>query len=97
VPNIGPLELVVLLGLIVAPPVVGYRLGVPRGHEVLGLVLGLLLSWLGVLIVALLPKREQSVQATAAASAGGGGLCSSCGSRLPADARYCASCGAAVQ
>lgn len=56
--NIGPLELIVLAALIVAPAVIGYRLGLRRGHEVMGLVLGLILSWLGVLIVALLPKTQ---------------------------------------
>jgi hypothetical protein len=52
----GPLEVFGLILLFVLPAVVGYRLGLKRRHEVMGLVLGLVLSWLGVLIVALLPK-----------------------------------------
>lgn len=59
----GPLELVELLllvALFVIPPVVGYRIGLKRDHEVMGLVLGLLFSWLGVLIMALLPKRPST-------------------------------------
>lgn len=57
--SIGPAEVIILLALIVAPAVVGYRLGLKRRHEVMGLVLGLVLSWLGVLIVALLPRPEE--------------------------------------
>ncbi len=49
--------LVLLAGIFVAPIYVGYRLGQDRGSPILGLVLGLLLSWLGVLIVALLPRK----------------------------------------
>jgi hypothetical protein len=56
----SPAHVIVLLLLaviVVPPPVVGYRLGLRRDHEVMGLVLGLIFWWLGVLIVALLPKR----------------------------------------
>jgi hypothetical protein len=55
----GPLELVLVLLLIVAPAVIGYRSGLKRRHEVLGLLLGLFVSWIGVLIVVLLPKATE--------------------------------------
>jgi hypothetical protein len=55
--DIGPVEVVVLLIVLVLPIYVGYRVGKVRGQAVLGLVLGFMLSWLGVLIVLLMPKR----------------------------------------
>jgi hypothetical protein len=61
----GPMEVVGVMLLLmffavlfVLPAVIGYRLGLARGHEVMGLVLGILFSWIGVLIVALLPKTQ---------------------------------------
>lgn len=45
-----------ILVVFVIPATLGYRLGLRRQHEVMGLVLGLVLSWVGVLIVALLPR-----------------------------------------
>ena len=64
----GPMEIVGVLLVIVfvatltvMPSVVGYRLGLKRDHEVVGLLLGLFLSWLGVLIVVLLPKQKPAI------------------------------------
>jgi len=51
----GPTLIAGLTMLFVLPAVVGYRLGLQRRHEAMGLALGLLLSWIGVLIVMLLP------------------------------------------
>ena len=59
----GPMEVVGLFllcaisaVLVVLPAIIGYRLGLKHDHEVMGLLLGLVLSWLGVLIMALLPE-----------------------------------------
>jgi hypothetical protein len=49
--------ILLLAALFVLPAVAGYKVGLKRRHEVAGIVLGVVFSWLGVLIIALFPKR----------------------------------------
>jgi len=50
-------ELFVFAMVLVVPMIVGQRVGIARGHEVAGLALGLLFSWLGVVAtMVLFPK-----------------------------------------
>jgi zinc-ribbon domain len=97
-PNIGPIEVLFLVVLFALPIYVGYRIGLPRGHEVLGLVLGLLFSWVGVLIVWAFPRKVAgSTPAAASSRPSAARFCTDCGSPLAADARFCGSCGAQQQ
>ncbi|MCX7021376.1 MAG: hypothetical protein NTW26_03685, partial [bacterium] len=78
--------LVVLLAW-VAPAIVGYIIGKKKGKAGVGLILGLFLSWIGVVIVAVLNddvKRDQEHQESMAAVMGGAKeivkvKCSKCG------------------
>src|SRR5262245_22602895 len=54
--------LILFMALLVLPIIVGHRVGIRRGHEVAGLVLGLGFSWLGVAATMLLsPKPVATV------------------------------------
>lgn len=72
----------IILFLVLLPGGVGYTIGRSRDQGAAGLVLGLLLSWLGVIICLLLPS--------------GGVRCPMCAERVRRDARVCFHCGADV-
>ena len=58
--DVGIPELVVLLVLFVAPVVLVARIAARKGHSVaLFVVLGVLFSWLAVLVAAVMPARTE--------------------------------------
>jgi len=52
------LVLLVILAFWIAPIVIGAQIGSRKGHQALGLVLGLLLGWIGVIIIALVRPAQ---------------------------------------
>lgn len=61
-PNIGPVEIILLLAIWVLPIVLCYRLGSRHGvSAVISLLLGVLLGWLGLLIVWLIARERPLV------------------------------------
>lgn len=52
------LLLVVILAFWIVPVIVGAQIGRGKGHAALGLVLGLLLGWIGVIIIALVRPAQ---------------------------------------
>src|SRR5262245_50383633 len=69
--------LILFVALLVLPIVVGHRVGIQRGHEVAGLVLGLGFSWLGVAVPTLpWPKPAATV------------TCPHCGQPVPVAAPH---------
>ena len=57
------LLLLMILAFWIAPVIVGAQIGNGKGHQALGLVLGLLLGWIGVIIIALVrPVRPPGWQ-----------------------------------
>ena len=55
--GIGPVGIVFLVLLWVLPIYVGDRMGRGRGQTALGVVLGVLLGWIGVLVLLLVNRR----------------------------------------
>lgn len=76
----GPWEWFIIV--ILLPAAVGYTIGRTRDRGVAGLLLGGLLSWLGVIIALLLPN--------------GGEKCPACRERVKHDANVCKHCGATI-
>jgi hypothetical protein len=53
------LLLLLILAFWIAPVAVGAVIGGNKGHQALGVVLGLLLGWIGVIIIALVRPAQQ--------------------------------------
>jgi len=73
---------IVVLGILL-PGGIGYTIGRGRDRGGAGLLLGLLLSWLGVLICLFLPT--------------GGMKCPACRERIKFDAIVCKHCGSGIE
>src|SRR5215469_7998992 len=61
VPMIAPWHVLLLLMILafwIAPVIVGAQIGSRKGHQALGLMLGLLLGWIGVIIIALVRPAQ---------------------------------------
>ena len=65
--SVGPMEvatsllfLYVVAVFFALPVWLAYRKGIERGHDLMGLLLGLFLGWIGVLILAFLPKQRSA-------------------------------------
>jgi len=94
--------IMMVLGIWVAPAIVGYIIGKKKGKGGIGIVLGLFLSWIGVVIVAVLSddvKRDQEHQETMAAVMGGTKevvkvKCAKCGALADEGVKFCPGCGA---
>jgi hypothetical protein len=73
----------IVFGLVfwVAPAVVGFRMG-ERKNVPLGLALGLLFSWIGIIVLALLPHRGPRCPGCAEHVRLGATICRYCGTRL---------------
>lgn len=74
-------ELVVIAWVL--PTGIAYTIGRSRDRGGLGLLLGLLLSWLGVVVSLFLPS--------------GGLKCPACAERVKSEARVCRHCGAQLR
>jgi hypothetical protein len=72
---------VIVLVWVIAPAVVGFRMG-ERKNLPIGLALGVLLGWIGILILALLPYRGRRCSACAEPVRDAATICRHCGQRL---------------
>ena len=93
--------ILVVLGAWVAPAIVGYLIGKKKGKGGIGIVLGLFLSWIGVVIVAVLGddvKRDQEHAEMIAAVTGTREVvkvkCAKCGALVDEGVKFCSGCGA---
>lgn len=99
----GALFIVGLLLLWAAPVIVGTIIGAKKGKGGIGFVLSCFLSWIGVIIIALLSddvKRDQQHQEMIAAVSGGKEVvkikCLKCGALVTEGVKFCPECGAAM-
>jgi hypothetical protein len=75
---VDPSLIIIGLAMIVAPAILGFQIGSHKDRDS-GLALGLFLSWLGVLILRLLPP--------------GGKRCPECAEQVKRSACVCKHCG----
>lgn len=83
----------------------GLVIGVRKRRPVLGFILGLALSWIGWIVIALVPRRGDGapfgtrLPVNARGDTGGSVLdpsgtpCATCGTVLASDTTYCTRCG----
>jgi len=96
----GALGLWIVLGW-VAPMIVAVLIGAGKGKGMVGFLLGLFLSWIGVIIVLVMEdstEKDRRHQETLTAVSGGGGgtivkvRCPSCQALVDENAKFCPEC-----
>jgi len=87
------LIILVAVGLQVLIVIWAYKVGKRKGQELVGLLLGIFLGWIGLIIVYVLPDESAKTPPVQTYGTGQTVKCPSCSRMAPAEGRFCPYCG----
>jgi hypothetical protein len=70
-----------------------YMVGKRKGQELVGLLLGIFLGWIGLIIIYVLPDQSKPSLPATPYGSGQTVKCPHCSRQVPAEARFCPYCG----